>query len=115
MKEKQRLMKESEFLEKHVFFGLKNINDGFDSPDIKYFSEQDFEIVIQRVKKLGLGIYGIELWKNGDFYRVQTHEQVTGDPADSTWYEDSFRDFKNTGEALQYSATYYIPDERITS
>lgn len=109
----QRLKKENEFLDRNIFVGLTNLNDGFDSPDVKYFSEQDFEIVIQRVKKLGLGIYGIEPWKDGDFYGVQTHEQVPADPTDASWYERSFQDFKDTGEKLQYAATYYIREELI--
>jgi hypothetical protein len=112
-KEEQRLKKENEFLDRNVFFGLTNLNDGFDSPDVKYFSEQDFEIVIQRVKELGLGIYGIEPWKDGDFYGVQVHEQGSVEPIDSIWYERSFQDFKDTGEKLQYAATFYIPDELI--
>jgi hypothetical protein len=114
-KEEERFKREKEFLDKNVFLGLTNLNDGFDSPDVKYFSEHDFEIVIQRVKKLGLGIYGIEPWKDGDFYGVQIHEQVTDDPADANWYEEAFQDFKKTGEKLQYAATYYIPDELVRS
>ena len=34
-------MEKSEFLEKHVFNGLQNQNDGFDSDSIYYFSVED--------------------------------------------------------------------------
>jgi hypothetical protein len=111
--EQQRQKKEREFLDSHIFVGLKNLNDGFDSPHIKYFSEDDFEIVIQRVRKMGLGIYGIEPWKDGDFYGVKVHEQMIKDPTDAKWYEDALRDFKNSGEKLLYAATYHIPDKHL--
>ena len=55
------------FLNKYVFHGLKNRNDGYDVPSIYYFSEEDFAIVLDRVQKLGLGIYGIEPWLKGSF------------------------------------------------
>lgn len=112
-KEKLRINRENAFLDRHVFVGLKNLNDGFDSSDIKYFSEHDFEIVIHRVKELGLGIYGIEPWKDGEFYDVRVHEQSTEDPTDPSWYEEAFRDFKNSGDKLLYGATYHIPDKLI--
>ncbi|PZR18242.1 MAG: hypothetical protein DI539_16550 [Flavobacterium psychrophilum] len=111
--EQQRRKREREFLDNYIFVGLENLNDGFDSSDIKYFSEEDFAIVIQRIRKLGLGIYGIEPWKDGDYYGVQVHEQVTEDPTDPNWYEEAFKDFKSTGEKLLYAATYHIPDRHL--
>ena len=47
-------MKELEYLKTNVFNGLENLNDGFDSEDIFYFSESDFEIVLNRVEKTEL-------------------------------------------------------------
>ena len=40
------LTREEEFLEKYVFYDLENLNDGFDSPLIKYFSKADFEKIL---------------------------------------------------------------------
>jgi hypothetical protein len=54
-----KIKKDDTYCDKHVFYGLKNLNDGFDNQTIRYFSEKDFEIVLERVKSLGLGIYGI--------------------------------------------------------
>lgn len=48
-----RLTKE-EFLYRFIFHGLNNLNDSFDAPAIKYFSEDDFEIVLNRVKEIGM-------------------------------------------------------------
>jgi len=60
-KETQNLeLKKEEFLKSKIFFGLENLNNGFDSESIYYFSESDFEIVLNRVEKNGIGIYGIE-------------------------------------------------------
>ncbi|MBC6988630.1 MULTISPECIES: hypothetical protein [Hymenobacter] len=108
-----RLKKEL-YLDKFVFTGLTNLNTGFDVPSIKYFSALDFEIVLKRVRQLGLGIYGIEPWKNGEYYWAVTYEEVTNDPTDPSWYIKAFEDFKKDEEELQYAATYYIPDGILT-
>src|SRR6185436_12839983 len=89
------------FLTEKIFYGLKNLNDGFDAPTIKYFSTNDFETVLQRIKELGLGVYGIEPWKNQEFYRVETFEQYTNDPTDYNWYLKAFEDFRKTDSTLK--------------
>ncbi len=114
-KETQNLeLKKEEFLKSKIFFGLKNLNDGFDSESIFYFSESDFEIVLNRVEKNGIGIYGIEPWLNGDFYSVRVHEQLNAEPNDPNWYREAFSEFKKSGKKLQYSATYEVPNKLIT-
>jgi hypothetical protein len=113
-KETQNLeLKKEEFLKTKIFFGLKNLNDGFDSESIYYFSESDFNIVLNRVEKHGIGIYGIEPWLNGDFYNVRVHEQLNAEPNDPNWYREAFSEFKKSGKNLHYSATYEIPNELI--
>ncbi len=42
-------------------------------------------MVLGRVKSLGLGIMGIEPWKDGSYYGVETYERYTSDPIDSKW------------------------------
>ena len=64
---KDRLKKKGAYLDKHVFYGLTNLNDGFDAMSIKYFSETDFKIVLDRVKEFGIGITGIEPWKEREW------------------------------------------------
>jgi hypothetical protein len=59
-------MTKQEYLKKNVFYGLTNLNNGFDAAGIKYYSERDFAIVLDRVKNLRLGVTGIEPWKNGN-------------------------------------------------
>ena len=53
-------MKKEKYLIENIFKELKNLNYGFDVKTIWYFSESDFEIVLNRIDELGLGIYGIE-------------------------------------------------------
>jgi len=54
-------------------------------------------------------VYGIEPWKDGEFYGVETFEDYTDDPTDYNWYFKAFESFKNDDAELQYSASYYIP------
>lgn len=93
MKSKFKNIKEA-YLDRNVFYGLTNLNDGFDAKSIKYFSETDFKIVLDRVKELGIGIAGIEPWKDGEFYDVLAYELITDNPADPKWYLKVFEDFK---------------------
>jgi hypothetical protein len=106
-------MNEQEYLEKNVFYGLKNLNYGFDALSIKYFSQKDFEIVLCRIEKLGLGIYGIEPWSNGSYFDVSIYQEYSNDPSDPNWYKKAFNKFVKLDENLQYSATYHVPEELL--
>lgn len=99
-----------EYLKANVFVGLKNMNDGFDTDSIYYFSQSDFEIIINRIEKLGIGIMGIEPWLNGEFYGVKVAEDYEAVPTDSKWYRKAFAEFKNENENLLYAASYKIPE-----
>ena len=69
-------------------------------------------MVLRRVKSLGLGIMGIEPWKDGNYYIVQTDERNTSDPTDSKWYMNCFEKFKKTGDSdpINYAASYFISE-----
>ena len=99
------------YLDKYVFKGLTNLYEGFDSESIKYFNSHDFKIVLDRVEELGLGIYGIEPWKNGVFYDVLTYEEYNTIPTDPKWYRAAFNEFLKSGVELQYAASYQISDK----
>ncbi len=70
-------------------------------------------MVLRRVKSLGLGIMGIEPWKDVNYYGVETYESYTSDPTDPKWYMDCFKKFKKTGDSgpINYAASYYIPEK----
>ena len=101
------------FLNRHIFYGLQNLNDGFDAPGITYFSENHFEEVLTRVQREGLGIAGIEPWKNRAFYGIMVYEDFTHDPTDPNWYRKAFQKFKEQKEDLLYAASYFIPGKLL--
>ena len=106
-------MDKLEYLNTHVFVGLENLNNGFDGESIYYFSESDFEIVLDRVENLGLGIHGIEPWLNEAFYDVRVVELSNATADDPKWYRKAFSDFKKLEENLMYAASYSVPDDRL--
>lgn len=50
------------FLREVIYVGLKDLNNGFDSPLIGHFSPRDFLIVIDRCESLHVRIIGIEVF-----------------------------------------------------
>lgn len=98
----------TDYLNINVFYNLKNRNNGFDAESIYYFSQSDFEIIINRIEKLGIGILGIEPWLNGEFYDIKVVEDYGGISSDSKWYRKAFEEFKKENENLLYAASYEI-------
>ncbi|NQX91732.1 MAG: hypothetical protein HRT74_06340 [Flavobacteriales bacterium] len=87
---------------------MQNHNIGFDTPNIKYFSETDFLIVLERVEQHGLGISGIEPWKDGKMHDVLTSEDFNKDSKDPSWYWEAFKQFQDKERGLLYAATYVV-------
>ena len=102
-KMRARIKKIDAYCDKHLFYGLTNLNDGFDITSIKYFSEKDFEVVLERVKTLGFGIYGIET------FMFIEDKLYYSNPADATWYMTCFEKNKKRGDNIVYAASYFIP------
>ena len=103
-------LKELNYLEKNIYKGLNNLNNGFDAESIFYFNESDFEIVLDRVEKLGIEIMGIEPWLDGEYYDVRVAEEYKSSQA-KKWPRKVFSEFKKKKKNLQYSASYKIPKE----
>ncbi|MBJ2123486.1 hypothetical protein [Flavobacterium sp. IB48] len=101
--------KKFDYLNRNVFFDLENKNSGFDSESIKYFLEEDFKIVLDRVESLNLGISGIEPWFDEEFYDVIVVEDYGNNPFDSNWYKNAFENFKKEKKNLLYAASYVVP------
>jgi len=101
-------MEQTEFLEQHVFTGLKNLNDGFDQEDIQYFSEEDFGTILQQAEHFGISIYEIKPWFNGEFLDVAVHGDHNKKATDPRWYKKAFLTFKTGQAGLSYSATYKV-------
>ena len=106
-------MEQKEFLEKNIFTGLENINDGFDKVDTFYFSESDFATVLERAEYFGLSIYTIEARLEGEVFGVSGHEKAKKKATDAKWYTKTFADFKKGQEGLAYAATYKVYKKRL--
>ena len=104
------LSKEEEFLEKYVFYDLEDLNDGFDSPSIKYFSKDDFEKILDRAEFYGLKIFGIEPWPDRQFFNVRVYEEYDTLPENPEWYRDAYARFLEEGVTSYFSATYGVPE-----
>ncbi len=110
---KQKGVQARKYLESHIFIGLTNLNDGFDVESIFYFSETDFETILERVEERGIAIYGIEAWFDGDsFGGVKTFEDFGREANDPDWYKTAFADFKKEGSYI-YNASFKVPEELL--
>ena len=107
----ENIEKTRKFLDQHIFYDLENLNTGFDSPGIKYFSKDDFEIILDRVESFNLSIFGIEPWPEGRFGGVMTCEDYNSSPSDPKWYRAAFQYFLDCGITSHFAASYGLPDE----
>lgn len=106
-------MEKIEFLKKNIFQNLKNLNDESDSDSVCYFSELDFETVLERIEKLGIGIYKIAPRLEGDFLDVKLNEDYRKKATDPKWYKKAFSQLKKQQANLQYSASYKVSDKLL--
>ncbi len=106
-------MEQAEFLEKNIFIDLKNLNKGSDKETIQYFSEADFEIVLQRVEHFGIGVYKIETREKSEVSEVVVHEDFKKKATDPKWYKKAFLTFKSRQPGLSYSATYKVSNKLL--
>ncbi|MFK7833429.1 MAG: hypothetical protein AB8B52_09135 [Winogradskyella sp.] len=101
-------MTQAEFLELHVFNNLENLNDGFDTEITHCFSETDFETVLKRTQHLGIGLYTMNAYAEGESFDVASHEAYKKKATDAKWYTKAFFDFKKRQDGLVYGATYKV-------
>ena len=101
-------MEQEKFLEQHIFIGLKNANDGFWETGIQFFSESDFEIVLQRAEHFGLSIYSIDPWIKSEVLEASSHEDHKKKATDPKWYKKEFLTLKTSQTDLLYSAKYKV-------
>ncbi|WP_316849635.1 hypothetical protein [Pedobacter agri] len=103
----EQLALKHKFLNKHIFFGLNKIPN-VETSSMVSFNEEDFAIVLKRVKEHKIGIYGIEVSFDSEFYSIKTHEEYSTFPQDAEWYTAAFKSLKEYQLDLRYSASYYI-------
>lgn len=98
-------MEQVEFLESHVFKGLKSEAD---KSGAHYFSETDFTVVLEKAEHFGIGLYKIETLLKNKAFEVVTHENHKKKATDPKWYNKAFLTLKSKQEGLAYSATYKV-------
>lgn len=103
--------KKSLFLDRHIFYDLEDMNDGFDVEAIRYFSKLDFQKVLDRVEFFKIGIGGIEPWPDREFFDVEVYETSGKSADDPAWYRAAFKSFVERGVKDYFSASYIVPDE----
>jgi len=106
-------MEQSEYLEQHIFTDLKNLNDGFDEASNFYFSEADFETVIEKCEYSGIGIYKISTWLDDKAYKMSSHEEFNKKATDPRWYKKAFLTLKMSQKGLLFSATYKVSNKLL--
>ena len=106
-------MEQSEYLEQHIFTDLKNLNDGFDEASHFYFSEEDFETVLERCEYSGISIYKISPWLDGKAYKVSSHEDFNKKATDPRWYKKAFLTLKMSQKGLLFSASYKVSNKLL--
>ena len=102
---------EEQFMREKIFHDLKDVNTGFDVACISYFTEEEFDIVLQRIEKYKIDVYGIEPFFENEFYDVVCHEDYNIGANNPLWYRTAFDNFRKEKKGLQYAASYNIPIE----
>lgn len=98
-------MTEQAFLEKHIYKGLSNLNEGQTENPIFRFSEKDFALFLERAAYYGLRVYTIETFLDDQVHGAANHEDFRKKATDAAWYEKAFATFRLTQVGLTYSAT----------
>ena len=106
-------MQQTEFLNNIVFKDLKNLNKDPKKKEIIYFSEEEFQIVLERAEHFGISIYSIETWKNKKSQAISVNEDFRKKATDPRWYKKAFLTFKTTEKKLNYSATYKVSNKLL--
>ena len=65
---------------------------------------------MNRLKKHGIFVLGIEPWLDGEFYDVLSYEDYEVEPVNFEWIHKAFNEFKSLKLNLQYSASYFFPN-----
>jgi len=106
-------MEKTEFLKKNIFHNLENHNADFEADAVFYFSEADFQTVLERVEQFGICIYRIEPRFEGASIDAKINEDYRKKATDPKWYKRAFFELKKQHPNLQYSATYRVSEKLL--
>jgi len=97
----------NEFVEKHLYQGLTNLNDGFDSPCNYYFSKEDFTILLQRLDRFGIRVHAIEPFPDKKFGGIADPWGYSHGPDLPPWHWRAFEDFQAQGIDSYFCAYFH--------
>ncbi len=106
-------MEKTEFFNQNIFQNLANLNKDFDSNPVFYFSEADFEKVLDRIEQFGIGVYKIEARLKEAPFDMKSNEDYRKKATDPKWYKRAFYEFKKRQVNLEYTATYKVSEKLL--
>lgn len=106
-------MEQAEFLEKHVFTGLKKVVGEPENGGLVYFSEEDFEKVLSKAEHFGIGIYSITTKMDNEVGNIVKHEEHKKKATDSKWYSKAFLTLRTKQKGLNYAGEYKVSSKLL--
>ena len=98
------------WIKENIEHGLENSEIGITINSRSYFSQNDFETVLERCEKYGAGIWGIETWPNNEFFGCRVREEVEY-ATDPLWYWKAYRYFVDLGVHRNFTCSFHITEE----
>jgi hypothetical protein len=108
-------MSELQFLERIIFKGLKNYNNGYDPAPLHHFCPYEFVEVMNRAEKYGVTILGIERWENKELQKATYFEDYRSNASEKNWHRLGYNNIVTEPmDAFVLSATFDVPAEYLT-
>jgi hypothetical protein len=98
------LEKQTTFLRKRIFYGLPDLNTGFDSPLISHFDSNSFSQVIDRCELIRVRIVGVEVFSR----RTELLDVEVSPEKGYEWVRRLVRSYLDQAH-VSFSATYDVP------
>ena len=114
MQDRQQL--QSRWMEEHIFYDLTRASSEWDAASIWHFDAANFRIVLDRCRRWGITIFGIESLPEGNFAGVEISAcyEPSGDSESSEWHRRAFSNLLARGCNV-FSASYSVPDHLLNA
>jgi len=97
---------ETRFLRQRVFYGLSDLNTGYDSPLISHFNGDDFSQVVDRCEPLGVRIIGVEVFLN----RIVLLNVEISPEYGYEWVRRLIHSYRSQSN-VSFAASYDVPND----
>ncbi len=102
------------YASKYLQQGLPTARQYLNDSGMRFYHADHFDVILKRVQEQRVGINGMEVWKNGEYYDVRVFEPVWGnDEYDSTWYMAAYRELRIPESAYMYMCTFKLSPDRL--